>query len=113
MRFYPNDPIPDVYYEPNSFKGPAQSPGFAEPPLRISGDADRYDHRKGNDDYSRPRALFNLFDQGQKAGLFSNIAESMQRAPEFIVERQLGHFEKVRPDYAAGVRAARAGCPGG
>lgn len=24
----------------------------------------------------------------------------------FIVERQLGHLEKVHPDYAAGVRAA-------
>jgi catalase len=38
--------------------------------------------------------------------LFSNIANAMQDVPEFIVERQLGHFEKVHPDYAAGVRAA-------
>jgi catalase len=30
----------------------------------------------------------------------------MQGVPEFIVERQLGHFKKVDPDYAAGVRAA-------
>ena len=26
--------------------------------------------------------------------------------PDEIVERQLGHFEKVHPDYAAGVRKA-------
>jgi catalase len=26
----------------------------------------------------------------------------------FLVERQLGHFETVYPDYAAGVRAALA-----
>jgi catalase len=32
----------------------------------------------------------------------------MQGVPEFIVERQLGHFEKVHPDCAAGVRAALA-----
>jgi len=30
----------------------------------------------------------------------------MQGVPEFILERQLGHFAKVHPDYAAGVRAA-------
>lgn len=108
MRFFPNNPQPDAYYEPNSFDGPVQSPEFAEPPLRISGDADRYNHREGNDDYSQPRALFNLFDEGQKARLFSNIAESMQGVPDFIIQRQLGHFEKVHPDYAAGVRAALA-----
>lgn len=60
----------------------------------------------GNDDYGQPRALFNLFDHGQKARLFSNIAEAMQGVPEDIIERQLGHFEKVHPNYAAGVRKA-------
>ena len=35
--------------------------------------------------------------------MFSNIAESMQGAPDTIIEHQLGHFEKVHPDYAAGV----------
>jgi len=44
----------------------------------------------------------------QKARLFSNIAASMQGVPQFIIERQLGHFEKVHPDYAAGVRKALA-----
>ena len=108
MRFFPNNPDPDAYYEPNSFEGPAESPDFAEPPLKISGDASRYDHRKGNDDYAQPHALFNLFDDGQKARLFSNIAEAMQCVPDNIVGRQLGHFEKVHPDYAVGVRAALA-----
>jgi catalase len=106
MRFTPNNPNPDAYYEPNSFGGPFERPEFAEPPLKISGDADRYNHREGNDDYSQPRALFNLFDEGQKARLFSNIADAMRGVPEVIVERQLGHFEKVHPDYAAGVRRA-------
>jgi catalase len=106
MRFFPNNPNPDAYYEPNSFNGPVERPELAEPPLKISGDADRYNHREGNDDYSQPRALFNLFDAGQKARLFSNIASAMKDVPEFIVERQLGQFEKVHPDYAAGVRAA-------
>jgi len=56
----------------------------------------------------QPRALFNLFDDGHKARLFSNIAEAMQGVPHEIVERQLNNFEKVHPDYAAGVRKALA-----
>jgi catalase len=108
MRFFPNNPNADAFYEPNSFGGPVECTDFAEPPLAISGDADRYNHREGNDDYAQPRALFNLFDAGEKARLFTNIAEAMEGVPDFIVDRQLGHFEKVHPDYAEGVRAALA-----
>lgn len=106
MRFFDNNPNPEAYYEPNSFGGPVERPDVGEPPLKIEGDGDRYNHRDGNDDYSQPRALFQLFGAGQRQRLFSNIAEAMQGVPEFIVERQLGHFEKVHPDYAAGVRQA-------
>ena len=107
MRFFDNNhQTPDAFYEPNSFDGPAEDDRFREPPLRISGDADRYDHREGNDDYSQPRALFQLFDADQRERLFSNIADAMNGVPEFIIERQLGHFEKVHPEYAAGVARA-------
>ncbi len=108
MNFMGNKPYPDAYYEPNSFDGPVEDKAAIEPPMRISGDAAHYNHRDGNDDYSQVTALFNLFDAGQKARLFKNIAEAMQGIPEDIAERQLGHFHKVHPDYAAGVRAARA-----
>ena len=74
--------------------------------MKISGDAHRYDHRAGNDDYSQPRALFSLFDDAEKERLFSNLSTAMQGVPENIIERQLGHFKEVHPDYAAGVRAA-------
>ena len=107
MRFTRNDTgNPDAYYEPNSFNGPQQDPAVKEPPLRISGDADRYDHRIGNDDYGQVAALFRLFDAGQRQRLFSNIAALMQGVPSAIVERQLIHFARVDPAYAAGVRAA-------
>ncbi len=107
MRFFRNDTgNPDAYYEPNSFGGPAQDPSVAEPPLRISGDAARYDHRAGNDDFGQPRALFKLFDADQRARLFANIAEHMAEVPREIVERQLALFDRVHPDYGAGVRQA-------
>lgn len=96
----------DAYYEPNSFGGAAEAPQFAEPALTLEGAADRYNHREGNDDYSQPRALFNLFDDAQKQRLYNNYADAMEGVPEFIIERQLGHLEKVHPDYAAGVRKA-------
>lgn len=108
MRFFPNNPNPEAYYEPNSFGGPVEDPSVKEPPLKISGDAGRYSHRIGNDDYSQPRALFNLFDAGQKARLFANYAAAMAGVPDFIIDRQLAHFDLIAKEYGDGVRAARA-----
>ena len=79
----------DAYYEPNSFSGAVEQPSAKEPPLALSGNADRYNHRIGNDDYGQVTALFNLFDAGQRARLFSNIAAAMGGVPGAIIERQL------------------------
>lgn len=107
MRFFRNDAgNPDLYYEPNSFGGPTQDLSVAEPPLRISGDAARYNHRDGNDDYTQAGNLFRLLPEGEKARLFQNIAGSMQGIPQAIIDRQLAHFDKADPAYGAGVRAA-------
>ncbi|BBB31134.1 catalase [Neptunomonas japonica] len=96
----------DAYYEPNSFDGAVAKPDVKEPPLKLSGEVDRYDHREGNDDFSQPRALFDLFDDGQKQRLFSNIAAAMQGVPQEIIERQLALFKQVHSDYEKGVREA-------
>lgn len=98
----------DAYYEPNSFGGAVEDPSYREPALKISGDADRFNHRDGNEDFSQPRALFELFDADQRARLFSNLAEAMNGIPEEIAERQIALFTQVHPEYGAGVRAARA-----
>lgn len=96
----------DAYYEPNSFQGAIARPDVAEPPLKITGDADRYDHREGNDDFSQPRALWQLFSDEQKARLYRNIAGAMEGVPETIIERQLGLFDQIDPAYGQGVRMA-------
>jgi catalase len=96
----------DAYYEPNSFNGPVEQPSAKEPPLRISGDADHYNHREGNNDYRQPGDLFRLMDAAQQQRLFENIAGAMQGVPRFIVERQLEHFRRADPAYGAGVEAA-------
>lgn len=96
-----------AYYEPNSFGGAKENADFLEPDMQLEGVMKRYNHRDEDSDYySQPRDLFNLMNDSQKSQLFNNIAESMCGVSDFIVERALGHFEKISPAYAAGVKAA-------
>jgi catalase len=103
MRFFANNPQADAYYEPNSMGGPKQAPEYREPPLRISGDADRYDHRAGNDDYKQPGLLFRLLTPEQQGRLMDNIVASMHGVPERIIRKQIELFAKCDPAYGAGV----------
>ena len=100
-----------VNYEPNSFGGPVENPAAKEPSLKISGDADRYDHRKGNDDYSQAGDLFRLMTETQRNALLDNIAGAMRGVPEAIQRRQIAHFAKADPRYGEGV-ARRLGLKG-
>jgi catalase len=109
MRFFPAlTGTADAYYEPNSFGGASDDKRFAEPPLPIFGDADRYNHRDGNDDYKQPGDLFRLLGADGQARLMDNIAEAMQGVPVEIVRRQVVHFYRADPAYGLGV-AARMG----
>ncbi|MDP0498635.1 MAG: catalase [Verrucomicrobiota bacterium JB022] len=97
----------EPYYEPNSFNGPKEDPDMIEPPLKLSADwAARFDHREGNDDYTQPGNLFRLMPDDAKQRLFSNIAAAMEGVPAEIINRQLMHFHKADPAYAAGVAKA-------
>ncbi|MCC7343613.1 MAG: catalase [Deltaproteobacteria bacterium] len=102
MRFDGNEGG-KVNYEPNSFGGPVEDPRFKEPPLKISGDADRYDHREGNDDYSQAGDLFRLMSPAQRELLMDNIAAAMQGVPAEFLRRQIEHFRKADPAYGEGV----------
>ena len=79
---------------------------ITEPPLGISGDADRYDHRAGNDDYTQAGDLFRLMDAQARARLIGNIATAMREVPRQIQLRQIAHFAKADPAYGAGVAEA-------
>ena len=97
----------DAYYEPNMYDNSAkENPSYKEPPLKINGDADHYNHREGNDDFTQAGNLFRLFDKGQKERLFKNIATSMKNVPQAIIDKQLNHFDKADKEYGAGVRLA-------
>lgn len=94
-----------VNYQPNSFDGPIEDARAKEPPLKISGDADRYDHRIGNDDYTQAGNLFRLMSADQKRQLIDNLVGAMRSVPKFIQVRQLKHFYKADPDYGKSVAA--------
>lgn len=105
MNFDIKEPT-KAFYEPNSFDGPVEDKSYLEPDLAVGDIAKRYDHRVGNDDFYQPRALFLLMNSSQKEQLFSNIKDAMAGVPRDIVDRQIALFEKVHPDYAAGVKKA-------
>lgn len=90
-------------YQPNSFGGPTDGGVPQEPPLRIDGDAARYDHREGNDDYGQAGDLYRLMTPAQRRELVANIVGAMKGVPESIQRRQIGHFLKADPEYGRGV----------
>ena len=100
-----------AYYEPNSFGGPVQDVSVREPALHLSGNADRWNHRDGNDDYQQAGDLFRLLDEAQQQRLARNIAAAMQGVPETIIARQLRHFAAADPRYAQLVKEALQGGP--
>jgi len=103
MRWNPHKYGGAVNYEPNSFGGPVKDPRFKEPPLKISGDADRYDRRVGNDDYTQAGNLFCLMSADQKRQLIQNLVSAVKTVPKEIQERQVGHFFKADPAHGKGV----------
>lgn len=62
--------------------------------------------RATHDDFTQPRSLFLRLGLGQKARLFSNLATSMKHVPFEIAVQQIEIFNKVHPEYGAGVCAA-------
>jgi len=99
-------------YQPNSFGGPADDPSFKEPPLKLSGDADRYDHRVGNDDYQQAGDLFRLMREDERARLIGNIVDAMRGVPRGIQARQIAHFARADARYGEGVAQALGVEPG-
>ena len=103
MRFDDNEGA-SVNYEPNSFGGPQADPGFKEPPLKISGDADWYDQKRGvDDDYVQPGNLYRLMPPDEQKRLVENIAGSLKKVSKEIQEKMVAHFKKADPAYGEGI----------
>ena len=94
-------------YEPNSYGEWQEQPKFAEPPLKISGDAARWNFREDDDDYyTQPGNLFRLMTAAQKRVLCENTAADIGPAPEMIQLRHIRNCLKADPAYGKGVAKA-------
>ncbi len=106
MRFDDNGG-PDPNYEPNSMDAPTADHAYAEPPLKIYGDADRYEQKRGvDDDYVQPGNLYRLMSSEQQKTLAENIAGSLGKVPKNLQEKMVAHFSKADPAYGEDVAKA-------
>ena len=106
MRFDDNGG-PDPNYEPNTLGGPKANPAYNEPPLNISGDADRYEQKRGvDDDYVQPGNLYRLMPAHEQKRLVENIAGSLKKVPKDLQEKMVAHFSKADQAYGDGVARA-------
>ncbi|BDY03496.1 catalase [Ferrimonas sp. YFM] len=94
-----------VSYGPNSQGGPEQQPQFAEPPLKISGDLDRYD-RFAEENFAQAGDLYRLMSDSQRQALADTIAATLSQASDSVQQRMLAHFYQADEEY--GQRVARA-----
>ena len=103
MRFDDNSGTA-VNYEPNSFGGPKADAAFKEPPLKISGDADKYDQKRGvDDDYIQPGNLYRLMPPDEQKRLVENIAGTLKNVPKKIQDKMIEHFSRADKNYGDGV----------
>ncbi|OFW67863.1 MAG: catalase [Actinobacteria bacterium RBG_13_63_9] len=106
MRFDDNAG-PGPNYEPNSFGGPTADPAYHEPPLKIWGDADRYEQKRGvDDDYIQPGNLYRLMSPEQQQCLIANIVGSLKNVPKAIQKKMAAHFRKADQAYGDGIAQA-------
>ena len=96
-----------VDYEPNSFGGPVEKRSLTEPPLRLNGEAARFEYKCDDEDYyGQPRIFWEkVLDDGGRKRLVENIVGSMSNPtmaiadPRPIQERMLKHWHKIHPDF--------------
>lgn len=97
----------EIGYEPNSEGKWQEQPEYSEPPLKISGDAARWDFPCDDKDYfEQPGQLFRIMTPEQKEALFGNTARAMGNAPKEIKLRHIRHCYKADPEYGKGVAKA-------
>ena len=94
-------------YEPNSNGAWKDQPDFSEPPLKLSGDADRWKYPCDDADYyEQPGKLFRVMTPEQQEALFGNTARAMDGVPREIQIRHIYNCFKADPAYGKGVADA-------
>ncbi|MGE7761582.1 catalase KatA [Peribacillus sp. NPDC097895] len=88
-----------VYYEPNSFGGPAESGENKVTPFEVTGQVAQVGHNS-DDHYTQAGDLYRLLSAEEKTRLVETIVGAMKPVElEEIKLRQIGHFYKADPEY--------------
>jgi len=96
-----------VAYEPNDQGEWQESPEHSEPPLKVDGAIDHWNHRVDDDDYySQAGNLFRSMSPDQKQVLFENTARNFGDAPDEIKKRHIANCLKADKAYGEGVAKA-------
>lgn len=103
MRFDDNS-ADSRNYEPSSYPVPSESPEYKEPPLAISGDADRYDQVTAeNNDFKQAGDLYRIMPENEKKDLVNNLINHMKPVSKPIQKLQLSYFYKADPEYGESI----------
>ena len=93
-----------LHYEPNTYGQWQEQPEYKEPPLKLYGNADRWNFREDDDDYyTQPGKLFRLMSPEQQQILFENTARNMGDSEKHIKIRHIENCYKADPAYGEGV----------
>lgn len=88
-----------VYYEPNSFGGPAETPEAKLTPFELQGFAGQHSYSH-DDHYTQAGDLYRLLPEDERTRLVNNIVGAMKPVErEDIKLRQIAHFYKADPEY--------------
>jgi len=102
MRF-DNNGGGSVYYEPNSYGGPAESPEDKQAAYAVSGVADSVAYDQ-DDHYTQAGDLYRLLSKDEKTRLIQNIVDAMKPVTKDEIKlRQIAHFYKADPEYGTRV----------
>ncbi len=94
-------------YEPNTTGAWKEQPDFSEPPLKIDGNADRWNYVCDDADlFEQPGKLFRVMNTKEKEALFGNTARAIAGVSKDVQERHIYHCYKADPDYGAGIAKA-------
>ncbi|MFF2289829.1 catalase KatA [Peribacillus butanolivorans] len=92
-----------VYYEPNSFDGPAETAENKTTPFEVTGQVAQVGHNS-DDHYTQAGDLYRLLSEEEKTRLVETIVGAMKPVElEEIKLRQIGHFYKADPEYGTRV----------
>ncbi|WP_309091067.1 catalase KatA [Domibacillus sp.] len=88
-----------VYYEPNSFGGPSETPEAKLTPFEVQGFAGQHSYSH-DDHYTQAGDLYRLLSEDERTRLVNNIVGAMKPVErEDIKLRQIAHFYKADPEY--------------